>query len=68
MIVPAPTTSLTAALHLERPATACRFGLPTDGAAVRALAAPMSTEWGRRLRAACEGRGRQLAIKFARAA
>ena len=61
-----PTTSITAALHLERPATACRLGLPTNGAAVRALAAPMSTEWGRRLRAACEGRGREVVVRRVR--
>ena len=61
-----PTTSITAALHLERPATACRLGLPTDGAAVRAWVAPIGTEWGRRLRAACEGRGREVVVRRVR--
>lgn len=42
---------LTQALLIERPAAACRYGLPTDGAAVRAWLDPMSV-WGTRLAAA----------------
>lgn len=60
---------LTQALLLERPAAACRYGLPTDGAAVRAWLDPMGTEWGPRLAAAVATRGRELTrvTTFARA-
>ena len=52
---------LTQALLLERPATACRYGLPTDGAAVRAWLDPMGV-WGARLAAAVATRGRELYV------
>ena len=60
---------ITQALLLERPATACRYGLPTDGAAVRAWLDPMGSEWGPRLAAAVATRGREVvrATTFARA-
>lgn len=58
---------ITQALLIERPAAACRYGLPTDGAAVRAWLDPMAV-WGPRLAAAVATRGRELvtAMCFAR--
>lgn len=63
--MPAPIRCLTEALLLERPPTACRLGLPVDGAAVRAWLNPLAV-WGARLRAVAEGRGNAWARGRAR--
>ena len=56
---------LTDQLLLERPALACRLGLPTEGGAIRQWLDPMAV-WGSRLTAVAEKRGNELAVGRAR--
>ena len=56
---------LTDQLLLERPAAACRLGLPTEGGAIRQWLDPMAV-WGVRLTSAVGQRGNELAVGRAR--
>ncbi len=56
---------LTDRLLIERPAAACRLGLPTEGGAIRQWLDPMAV-WGVRLTAVAGQRGNELVVGRAR--
>lgn len=59
MVTNQPMRCLTDAILCEPAAIACRYELPTGGAAVRAWVNPLS-EWGARLASACRARCGEL--------